>query len=43
MYLFIFEREQEREWAGWAEADRKADSLISKQPDVGLHPRTSGP
>ena len=44
-YIYLFEREKEREReiaqpGGGAEGE--ADSPLSREPDVGLGPRTSG-
>ena len=44
--LFIYLREwaSERAWAGGgAEGEGEADSLLSREPSVGLNPRTLGP
>ena len=38
-YLCIWERE--RAWAGRG-AEGEADSLLSREPDIGLYPRTLG-
>ena len=48
IYLFIYLRERERERAsagGKAEAEGEAGSLLSREPKVGLDPKTprSGP
>ena len=46
IYLFDTERERERSQAGreaGRERDREADSLLSREPDVGLDPRTLRP
>lgn len=41
IYLFEREREHERAQAGeGAEGEEEADSPLSRDPDVGLHPRT---
>ena len=37
----LFEREKEHKWQeGVAEGEREADSLLSREPDMGLEPRT---
>ena len=41
IYLFIYQRQwAQAEWQ--AEAEGEAGSLLSKEPDVGLDPRTLG-
>ena len=44
MYWFERQREIERAWAWgwWREAEGEADSPPSREPNVGLHPRTLG-
>ena len=44
-FIYLFERERERESMsreGGAEREGEADSLLSREPDVGLDPRTLG-
>ena len=33
-------REKEHKWEGGAEGEGEEDSLMSREPDVGLNPRT---
>ena len=41
IYLFVREREREHRQIEWqAEAEGEAGSLPSREPDVGLDPRT---
>ena len=37
--LFIYFRESKHKWGG-AEGEKEADSLLSREPNVGLHPET---
>ena len=43
-YFILFERERQHEWrsmsGGEAEGEKEADSPLSREPDVGLDPRT---
>ena len=36
------QRERERAQAGTAEEEREADSLLSREPNMGLDPKTPG-
>ena len=36
--FYLFEREREHEWG--VEGGREGDSLLSREPDLGLDPRT---
>ena len=38
--IHLRERDRENEWDGGAEGEGEADSPLSREPDVGLHPRT---
>ena len=40
--LFVYLREQKRAWAGvrGRESEEEADSSLSREPDMGLNPRT---
>ena len=40
--IYSFERRKEHKQGGGAEAEEEADSLLSREPDVGLHLRTLG-
>ena len=47
-FYYLFEREKAREsmgrgGQGWAEGEGEAESLLSREPDSGLDPRTLGP
>ena len=35
-------QEREHEWRGGAEGEGEADSLLQREPKVGLHPETLG-
>ena len=42
-FIYLFVRYREHKQAEWqAEAEREAGSLLSKEPDEGLDPRTLG-
>jgi len=41
IYLFVREREREHKQGEW-QAGGEADSLLSREPDVGLDPGTLG-
>ena len=40
--LFIERKHELVGEGGWAEGEGDAGSLLSRKPDVGLHPRTLG-
>ena len=40
--IYLLERVRERMNGGGPEGDGEADSLLSREPDVGLDPRTPG-
>ena len=44
LFIFLRESEKEHEWGGEAKGDREgeADSLLSREPDLCLHPGTLG-
>jgi len=43
LFIYLFVREQESEHKqGEQQAEAEAGSLLSKEPDVGLYPRTLG-
>lgn len=41
-FIYLRERESAQEWWGEAEGKEKPDSPLSKDPNVGLNPRTLG-
>ena len=45
-FIYLFERDREREkeqeWWGRTEGEGEADSLLRREPNVGLDPRTPG-
>ena len=41
--LFMYLRERKKQQSrGWAEGEGEADSLLSREPDSGLNPKTLG-
>jgi len=44
LFIYLFVRESEYRQGEWQaeQAEGEADSLLSKEPDAGLNPRTSG-
>jgi len=41
-YLFIWERVRKRDSEQGGRVEGEAESTLSREPDVGLHPRTLG-
>ena len=41
-FTYLFEREIVYKWKGEAEREGEADSLLSREPDAELDPRTPG-
>ena len=41
--FYLFERERENEQGGEADGEGAADSPLCREPNVGLHPRTTKP
>ena len=42
LLIYLREREREHKQGGGAEGERETDSPLSREPDVGLDPRTLG-